>query len=80
MIDLLIKAEKECTDRVDVSPDKVLRPIGSTFREWIECSVSTDLPHWVTWEVVGYFQSFRGRRGSVLFYERMEEIGIKDEV
>lgn len=74
MIEALIKAEKECTERVDVNPDKVLRPIGTTFREWNECLTSTDLPHWITWEVVGYLQEFRGRRGDALLYERMEEI------
>ena len=74
MIEALIKAEKECTERVDVNPDKVLRPIGTTFREWNECLTSTDLPHWIIWKVVGYLQEFRGRRGDVLLYERMEEI------
>ena len=74
MIECLIKAEKECTERVDVNPDKVLRPIGTIFKEWTECECSTELPHWVTWKVVGYIQSFRGRRGDTLLYERMEEI------
>ena len=74
MIECLIKAERECTKRVDVSPDKVLRPIGTTFKEWNECLTSTDLPHWVTWKVIGYFECFRGRRGDTLLYERMEEI------
>lgn len=76
MIGALIKAEKECTERVDVNPDKVLRPIGTTFREWTECLCSTELPHWVTWKVVDYFQSFRGCRGNTLLYERMEEIQL----
>lgn len=74
MIECLIKAEKECTFRVDVNPDKVLRPIGATFKEWTECSCSTDLPYWITWKVIGYIQSYRGRSGNTLFYERMEEI------
>ena len=77
MIECLIKAEAECTKRVDVNPDKVLRPIGTTFREWNECINSTELPHWVNWRVIGYIQSYRGRRGDTLLYERMEEIGLK---
>lgn len=76
MIECLISAEKECTERVDVNPEKVLRPIGTTFKEWNECLSSTVLPHWVNWKVVDYFQSFRGRRGNVLLYERMEEIQL----
>lgn len=74
MIECLIKAEKECTERVDVNPGKVLRPIGATFKEWTECINSTDIPHWVTWKVIGYIHSYRGRSGNTLFYERMEEI------
>ena len=76
MIECLINAEKECTERVDVNPDKVLRPIGTIFREWNECLCSTELPHWVTWKVVGYLQSFRARYGNTLLYERMEEIQL----
>ena len=74
MIECLIAAEKECTEQVDVIPGKVLRPIGTTFKEWNECSCSTGLPHWITWKVIGYIQSYRGRSGDTLFYERMEEI------
>ena len=77
MIEALIKAEAECTERLDINPDKVLRPIGSTFKEWNECLTSTDLPHWVTWEIMGYMEVFRGRRGNTLLYERMEEIRAK---
>ena len=66
MIEALISAEKECTERVDVNPDKVLRPLGTTFREWSKCLTSTELAHWITWKVIGYIHSFRGRRGNVL--------------
>lgn len=52
MIEALIKAEAECTERVDVKPNKVLRPIGTKFREWYEPVTSTDPPHWQHWEVV----------------------------
>lgn len=76
MIECLIKAEKECTERVDVNPDKVLRPIGTTFMERSECINSTELPHWITWKAIKHIQSFRGRQGSTLLYERMEEISI----
>lgn len=76
MIEALIKAETECTERVDVNPDKVLRPIGTTFKEWNECSNSTEPAHWVTWKVIGYMQSFRGRYGNTILYERMEEISL----
>jgi hypothetical protein len=81
MIEALIKAEKECTDRLDVNPDKVLRPIGTTFREWIGSPYSTDPPGWIYWKIIGYVQTFKYRMGNKLFYERMEEIeGIeKDE-
>jgi len=79
MIEALIKAEKECTERVDVNPGKILRPIGAVFKDWCECLSSTDLPHWSWWRVKGYMQSFRGRRSNALLYERMEEIeGILD--
>ena len=74
MIESLIAAEKECTERVDINPNKVLSPIGTIFKEWIECESSTELPHLVWWEVVGYLSSFRGCRGNILLYERMEEI------
>lgn len=79
MFEALISAEKECTERVDVNPDKVLLPVGHVYKEWIECEYSTDLPHWAWWEVVGYVQSFRGRNGDKLLYERMEEIRGCDE-
>ena len=81
MIECLIKAEKECTERIDVNPDKVLRPIGTTFREWSEHLCSTDPPGWIYWKIIGYIQEFKYRMGNALFYERMEEIeGIeKDE-
>lgn len=74
MMEALIKAEAECTERVDVNPEKVLRPIGFRFREWFEPLASTDLPHWQYWEVVAHIESFRGRCGNALLYERMEEI------
>ena len=74
MIECLIAAEKECTEREDVCPDKVLRPIGTVFKDWSECKTSTELPHWSWWEVVAYMQVFRGRRGNTLLYERHEEI------
>ena len=78
MLEVFIKAKKECTKRRDVKPDKVLRPIGTTFKEWIEPETSTDLPHWIHWKVVRHIQSFRGRSGDTLLYERHEEIqGIK---
>lgn len=73
-IECLINAEKECTKREDIRPDKALRPIGTVFKEWTECETSTELPHWTWWEVVAYRQSFRGRRGNTLLYERCEEI------
>lgn len=76
--DCLISAEKECTERVDIAPDKVLRSIGTTFKERNECFSSTDLPHWSIWEVVGYLESFRGRSGNALLYERMEEIRLAE--
>lgn len=74
MIECLIAAERECTKQADINPDKVLRPIGATSKVWNECLNSTDLPHWTTWKVVGYIQSFRGRSGDTLLYERMEEV------
>ncbi len=74
MIEALIKAEKECTKRIDINPDKILRPIGTTFREWIEPFSSTKLPYWVTWRIIGYIEEFKGRRGDMICYERMEEI------
>ena len=77
MIECLIKAEKECTKRVDVAPDKVLRPIGETYEEWIESGTSTEQPHWVTWEVVDHMEVFSHRSGETLYYERYEEIKLK---
>ena len=75
----LIEAERECTERWDVNPDKVLRPIGFTYRTWDECTGSTDSPRWVWWRVRGYLEEFKGRSGDVLFYERHEDIeGIDD--
>jgi len=76
MEEYLIKTEAECSGRVNVNPDKVLLPIGSTFKRWMEDGTSTDLPHWVEWEVVGYVEVFRGRRGDALCYERCEEIKL----
>jgi len=75
-VDCLAKAEKECTKRIDVNPDKVLRPVGTKFDEWYEPSGSTDIPHWQHWEVVAHIKSFRGRRGNALLYEQMEEIRL----
>jgi len=75
----LIKAERECTKRRDIKPNKVLRPIGTTFKERTNNPCSTALPHWSWWKVVDYIQSFRGRSGNTLFYERMESIeGIEN--
>lgn len=75
MIESYISAEAECTERVDVNPDKVLRPIGTVFKVWAECLNSTEPPHWTWWKVVGYVETFRGTRGdNVLAYERMEEV------
>ena len=76
MIDSLRAAEQECTKDVDIKPEKVLRPIGTTFKEWIEELSTTELPHWVTWEIVGYEKTFSGRRGNTLLFERMEEIKL----
>lgn len=74
MIEALIRAEKECAEEIDIDPDKVLRPIGTVFREWDECLMITELPHWIHWEVIGYSETFKGRRGNVLLYERHEEL------
>ena len=74
MIECLIAAEKECTEHLDVNPDKVLRPIGAVFRQWIEPISSTELPHWINWRVKAHGQTFRGRRGDTLLYERHEEV------
>ncbi len=79
MIDTLIAAERECTESVDINPDKVLRSVGFTYREWIESTTSTELPHWVTWEIVGYMQTFSHRQGNTLYYERLEEIRLKED-
>jgi len=76
MIENLIKAEQECTEWVDIEPDKILRPVGTTFDEWVESPSSTQIPHWVKWEVAGHFQSFAGRRGNVGLYRRREEIKL----
>ncbi len=81
MIESAIKAEKECTEEEDIEPDKVLRPIGTVFRVWIEPQWSTELPHWAYWEVVRYITSYCGRKGNILLYERHEEIrGIEKPV
>ncbi len=74
MIESLIKAGQKCTKEVDIHPEKVLRPIGTVFREWNECLASTDLPHWIYWKVIGYGETFVGRHGNVLRYERHEVI------
>ncbi len=74
MIECLQSAERECTSEVDVCPGKILRPIGTTFKEWSEDMSSTDLPCWVYWRIIGYGKTFKGRRGGVLLYERHEEI------
>ena len=74
MIEALIAADRDCTESIDILPNKVLRPIGYVFKEWNDCPTSTDLPHWMFWEVAGYMQVFRGRRGDKLMYERCEEI------
>lgn len=66
----LIAAEKKCTEQIDIAPDKVLRPTGYVFKEWNDCLDSTDLPHWMFWEVVGYMKVWRG----IGRYERCEEI------
>lgn len=76
MFECMIAAEKECTEHEDIKPDKVLRPIGTTWREWFEPKDSTDLPHWITWKVIGYIETYRGQRGNTLLYERMESIGL----
>lgn len=76
IIESLVAAEKECTEQVDIAPEKVLRPIGTKFKDWIESINSTDLPHWSYWVVVAHVQSFRGRRRNALLYERMEEIRL----
>lgn len=70
----IIDAFNQCTEKEDIKPDKVLRPIGTTFKEWAECSTTTDLPHWINWKVVGHMESIVGRRGNTLLYERNEEI------
>lgn len=79
MIESLIAAERECISQVDINPDKVLRPIGTTFREWTDCLTSTELPHWMVWEVIGYIEAHKGRSGNTLFYERFEEIQLKEK-
>ena len=74
MIKTVKRAEKECVESVDINPGKVLRPIGTVFREWNECLTTNELPHWVYWEITGYGQTFKGRRGKALLYEQHEEI------
>ncbi|HDZ14730.1 hypothetical protein LCGC14_0844700 [marine sediment metagenome] len=74
MIEALRKAHNECLVSWDINPAKELRPAGYIFKIWAECKDSTDLPHWLWYRVKGYFQSFRGRKGNILLYERMEEI------
>lgn len=76
MIDVMIRAENECTDKEDIHPDKVLRPIGFTFKEWVDELCSTDIPHWMWWKIVGHIEAFVGRRGDVLLYERNEAIEL----
>jgi hypothetical protein len=74
MKESLIAAERECTEQVDIKPDKLLRPIGYVFKEWADCLTTTDLPHWILWEIVGYMEVYRGRRGNKLLFERCEEV------
>jgi len=79
LVQALINAERECTEHRDIVPDRVLRPIGTIFKEWSECTNSTDLPHWIWWKVTGEHQTFVGRRGDIGLYERHEEIqGIEE--
>ena len=74
MIEALISADKECTKRRDIAPDKVLRPIGTIWREWIEPNAFTELPGWMYWRVKGYVEVFKWREGDTIYYERHEEI------
>ncbi len=67
---------EECTKFVDVEPNKVLRPVGTTFQEYVEDMTTTDLPKTVIWKVVGYLESFVSRCGETLFYRRNEEIRL----
>ncbi len=59
MIQALINAEAECTEWIDVKPDKVLMPHDHIDNEW---------------KVVGEFQAFRYRKGNVAYYERFNEV------
>ncbi len=77
-VESLINAHEECIEWRDVSPDKEIL-IGRIFKKWAECMSSTDLPHWVWYEVVGELQVFRYRRGNVGYYERFGEIEAVDE-
>ena len=74
MIKSLIKAEAECTERIDIEPDKVLRPIGTRFEERMENISSTDPPCIAIWEVVDYVTTYRGRRGNAILFTRNEAI------
>ena len=76
MIESLIKADQECTTQRDVNPGKVLRPIGTRFREWCENRGSTDPPCYLEWKVVDHYESFKGRRGDTILFERMEEVAL----
>ena len=78
MIEPLLKASRECTKSEDIAPTKILRPIGTTFYEWVECKFTTELPHWLTWKVVGVIEEYKGRRGNTMLFERMNEIRLID--
>jgi hypothetical protein len=80
MTDILTAATKECTRKIDVKPDKILRPIGSTFTELIDNPCSTDLPCRVTWKIIAHAECFVGRQGETILYERCEEIESIDRV
>lgn len=80
MIEALIEAERECTERVDVCPEKVLRPIGFVFKDWCESLSSTKPPHWIYWKIDEHCTTFQGRHGDKLLYERCESlISISEE-
>ena len=76
LADSLIKAEQDGAVWVDCKPDKVLRPIGTIFKEWNECISSTELPHWVVWKVVGHVESVVSLCGGTLLFERYEEVAL----
>ncbi len=79
MKEALIRAEKECTESRDIEPEKVLRPIGTVFKEWVEHKSSTEVDGWAYYKVDEHIQVFRGRRGKVLLYGRCESIvGIEE--